>query len=525
MATLKSNKKLNTQNPNHLHYKTEELVFEILGDINTETFLSLRVLLIVRYKEITDRENIDLYNSYTKTAFIRKLSEQTKFSIKYIEQAINSLIEELENYKLELIEQSKNKNITTIVLTDQEKQEVITLLKEPELLEKTNELIGKTGLIGNQQNRLLLFLIYLSRKQEIPLHAVVHSPYNYLQTKIGELIPKEEQLTLSHISENALFYFEPMELCNKLILLEDVGIHKNTIRPLLDLQTKQRLTKTTIQKDSHGQLRTIQKEIFGPICLSISTPKEQIFADNAVLSFFLTEDTTTEQQEHLIHHQRQQSAGLINRMEQQQAVKLLQNIQRVLKPIKIVNRYAENILLPKEMLHKQITNLHYLRFIEILTFYKQYQREIKIDTQTGEEYIETTIEDIQQANELLQEILLKQCDGLNKPTRQYFERLKVYLKNRKVNKTENPDNPDNYFTNNQTSLGLNIPLSTVKYYNNTLLVKGFITLSANGNKATGFQYKLAKQNDLQEITKSVKDTLQQTIKDCKKVKRLKGSLP
>lgn len=38
-----------------------------------------------------------------------------------------------------------------------------------------------------------------------------------------------------------------------------------------------------------------------------------------------------------------------------------------------------------------------LLFIETITYYHQYQRELKTDTDTGEQYIESTTEDIEAA--------------------------------------------------------------------------------------------------------------------------------
>ena len=63
----------------------------------------------------------------------------------------------------------------------------------------------------------------------------------------------------------------------------------------------------------------------------------------------------------------------------------------------------------------------------MVTFYHQYQRETKQDQATGKYYIETTIEDIQQANGMLKEVLLSKSDELTKACRDFFERLKSWL--------------------------------------------------------------------------------------------------
>ena len=78
------------------------------------------------------------------------------------------------------------------------------------------------------------------------------------------------------------------------------------------------------------------------------------------------------------------------------------------------------------------TNAHYIAFIEVITFYKQYQREHKVDKETGEIYIETTLEDIAEANELMKNVLLKKADELGYASRKFLERLKNYLQIRQL---------------------------------------------------------------------------------------------
>lgn len=79
------------------------------------------------------------------------------------------------------------------------------------------------------------------------------------------------------------------------------------------------------------------------------------------------------------------------------------------------------------MFKQRRTNAHYLALIEVITFYKQFQREQKLDEATGEIFIETTIEDIEEANTLLKQIWLRKSDELNGATRSYFEQLKQHL--------------------------------------------------------------------------------------------------
>jgi len=45
-------------------------------------------------------------------------------------------------------------------------------LQNKNLLQATNELIGKSGIVGEELNRLIMWLIYTSRKTAKPLHII-----------------------------------------------------------------------------------------------------------------------------------------------------------------------------------------------------------------------------------------------------------------------------------------------------------------------------------------------------------------
>ena len=82
--------------------------------------------------------------------------------------------------------------------------------------------------------------------------------------------------------------------------------------------------------------------------------------------------------------------------------------------------------MPEAVFKPRRTMTLLLGFIEAVTFYHQYQREVKKD-QNGTLYIETTASDIEQAFTLLKEVLFSKSDELTRATREFFERLKCYL--------------------------------------------------------------------------------------------------
>jgi len=95
-------------------------------------------------------------------------------------------------------------------MTEQEKQQALSLLKSKQLGKKTLELIQQSGLIGEEKNGLLLYFLYTSRLMDEPLHAIIFgksgSGKTYLQTKVSECLPEESVKTITSLTENTLYY-------------------------------------------------------------------------------------------------------------------------------------------------------------------------------------------------------------------------------------------------------------------------------------------------------------------------------
>jgi hypothetical protein len=164
---------------------------------------------------------------------------------------------------------------------------------------------------------------------------------SHLQEKVGELIPDEDTIEITALTENAFYYFDKAALGHKLILIEDLDGIWSALYPLRELQSKQRISKTVTIKDKNGNTKTIYLKVYGPVCIAGCTTKESVYEDNANRCFLIYLDDSNKQDERVMHYQRKISAGKINTTDEMQARQLLQNVQKILQPITVVNPFAE----------------------------------------------------------------------------------------------------------------------------------------------------------------------------------------
>ncbi|MGE0561292.1 MAG: hypothetical protein AB7O47_05710 [Flavobacteriales bacterium] len=512
---------LNTHNPEHLTWNYEQVQFTILGGIRLEGLDRMRITLKIEHKTTAVRHNLDLYNDTQTEKLIRKTAEKLNIGTSYLQKAVAQLTNQLENYRLEETQRQAVKQETKKILTKEEVRAAQAFLQEPDLLNRTNQQIGKSGVIGEEHNRLLMYLIFTSRKTYRPLHIVSFGSSgvgkSHLQEKIGELMPQEDKIEITSLTSNAFYYFDKDELGHKLILIEDLDGVLAALYPIRELQSKQKISKTVTIKDKRGNAKTIHLVVHGPVSIAGCTTQERIYEDNANRSFLIYLDESEEQDEKVMHYQRAISAGQINTDTEKQAKEQLQNCQRVLQPIKIINPYALDLKIPKEVFKPRRTNAHYIAFIEAITFYKQYQKEQQVDENTGELYIQTTLEDIAEANQLMKDILLRKSDELSGGCRSYFEQLKKYVQH-----TSPSGRQGGAFTNKEIRAALRINHNTQKMYMAELQQYNYIR-KTTGDKKKGYTYQVISFEEYQQLQARITTVLDDILNQlkAKEVEKLK----
>lgn len=306
---------LDTSNPNNYEYTTKHLEIHILGGLKTNKMESLRVTISLQKPEQYNvvRQSIDLYNDNQIEKLVRKVAERLEIGTSVVRRTLQELTKELEDYRFLFVEKEQQavapffKELSATEIKQAEK-----FLTSKDLLKRTNDLIGKSGVIGEEHNRQTMFLIFTSRKTNNPLHCISlgssGTGKTHLQSKVSELIPEEDKIEITVLSANAFYYFNRTELQHKLILIEDLDGAESVLYPLRELQSKKRITKTVVHKDAKGDTKTIHLTVEGPVSVAGCTTQESIYEDNSNRSFLLYIDESEEQDQKIMDYQRLISA-------------------------------------------------------------------------------------------------------------------------------------------------------------------------------------------------------------------------
>jgi DNA primase len=163
--------KLITANPELLVYDKGELLITVLGGIKLTGLDRMRVTLKVEHKArqlLPVRHHLDLYNHPHTGQLINKIAESLDIPTQQATQTIAALTSELESYRAKRMESLQPRAEERVQLSPVQRQAAISYLKQANLLERTGEDIGRSGIVGEETNRLIAWLVYSSRKLSVP---------------------------------------------------------------------------------------------------------------------------------------------------------------------------------------------------------------------------------------------------------------------------------------------------------------------------------------------------------------------
>jgi DNA primase len=171
----------------------------------------------------------------------------------------------------------------------------IDFLKRLHLIENLNKEIGKAGIVGEENSRMLLFLIIISYLNKNPLHALVQgssgSGKTHIISRIADLMPQEDVLRFTRITESSLYNWGEFDLFQKAVIIEDLdGLKEDALYALREFISNQVLRSSVTIKDKKGNNKNSHKIVKGQFSSLSATTKGETYEDNMSRSFLIAVD-------------------------------------------------------------------------------------------------------------------------------------------------------------------------------------------------------------------------------------------
>jgi DNA primase catalytic core len=493
---------INTSNPNKITYATGTAQYQILGGLRKDLD-SMRVSLTIRNhnNNLRHRSKPDLFEDKQVEKIAREAGEKLGLRADLIEIDLNEFTDKLETYREnELYPETREASKPEIKIQDYDKCK--SFLSKPNLINRFNELIGKAGVTGEENNRAFLFCIASSYKMPDTLHALIQgstgSGKTHLLTKISSFIPHEDRKHFTRVTEGSFYNYGHYDLQHKLICLEDLdGMKEEAYLAFRELQSRGMISSSTTGQDDKGNIRAYEKVVYGPIASLSCTTRGEIYEDNMSRCFIIAVDETREQTERIITYQNQKATGKIDGEQEQQITAFVQDCIRILKPHEVINPYADKVQLPREAHKIRRLNDLYQSFVKQVTLINQYRR-----SKDNRNRLISQKEDLQTAADIMFESILLKVDELDGSLRLFYEDLKDYVE------ATGKDHHETYsFSQREIRQALNISKTQLHRYIRALMSLEYLQLSG-GHINKGFSYKISYWDNIHKLRAKVKRHLQ-----------------
>jgi DNA primase len=371
-------------------------------------------------------DTLDLYQAKQRQVFAKSAAGELRVDEHIIQRDLGRLLLKLEQVIEERAKAAESPVVAPAAMTAAQTQEALAFLRDQNLTERIMADVERVGLVGEPHNALVAYLACISRKLGSPLAVLIQSTSaagkSLLMDTVLALVPQEDRVHYSAMTGQSLFYLGETDLKHRILAIaEEEGV-RQAAYALKVLQSQGELTIASTGKDpATGMLVTQQYRVEGPVMLFLTTTAIDVDEELVNRCLVLTINESREQTRRILARQRsgRTLAGLVATSDAESIRKLHQNAQRLLRPLAVVNPYAEDLTFLDDRTRMRRDHAKYLTLIEAITLLRQHQREIKTLRQAGAviEYIEVTLEDIALANRLAHEVLGRSLDELPPQTR------------------------------------------------------------------------------------------------------------
>ncbi|MBA3607022.1 MAG: toprim domain-containing protein [Chthoniobacterales bacterium] len=378
-------------------------------------------------------DTVDFYLSRSRKSFVAEAARLFRELPEAIEADMNRLIVAVEKYVAQKLDGA---SAAVITVPDADRLEALRMGRSAGLVDELQRDLGKLGIIGEEGNRLLLYLGLTSRKMEDPLAIQILSSSgagkSHLQDAVLSLCPAEDLIKLTSLSGQALFYKGEDSLRHKCLAIAEVAGAEGARYALRNLISEKKLViESTIKNALSGRLETQLNIVHGPTAVFETTINPDTDPETKSRYVLLSVDESPEQTRAIIEAQRQ-SHTLEGRKRHKVRAALLAKhhaFQRLLEPVAVVNPFEPLLAYGDDRLAFRRDHPKYLNLILAVTFLHQMQRPRKHDAELGE-YIETTLDDIAIANDLAHQLFGQSLDDLSFPSRQLLALIREYVRAR-----------------------------------------------------------------------------------------------
>jgi hypothetical protein len=311
-------------------------------------------------------------------------------------------------------------------LTEAEMDDIARFLRNPDMVSEILDDFAALGHVGENQNKLLAYLVGTSRLTEEPLSLIVQGESgagkSHLVETLKEMMPPEVVKFWSRVTSKALYHMPEEALAHKLVIMAEREGGEDSDYSIRTLQSeKQLVLETTVKDEATGGFQTVLKTVLGPIAYVETTTRDWLNPENTSRCFVIDPDTSPCQTQLIAHYLKSVHAGRgISPEERERMRRKHRNAQRSLAPGKARIPFVDAISYPTDSVTTRREFPRLLQLIGISALLHQFQRDGK-ELGDGTIEVEASIDDYRVAYRLACDLLSRVDRGLDHRSRQLLD--------------------------------------------------------------------------------------------------------
>jgi hypothetical protein len=373
---------------------------------------------------------INLNSSRSRGTFAKEISASIgDISAQDLKKMLIDLLGSIKE-KLKVDKEDEPKT-SEYVMSEREREEAIRFLQSDKLMYKIKRAIDRQGVVGENENKLILYLVYTSRLMKKPISCIIKGPSSsgktYIMNKALSLIPAEGFMSIQDATAKSLYYLGEEDLSHKVIVIAEIHGTEGAqyaMREAQDGMGEGNLEILTVEKDPEtNQMMTTKRMVKGPCGFVTSTTEVSINDENETRNFSIYVKVDVKKIKDTQETEIDYYEGKENPIKPAEMM-IYHNAQRCLrKSLRVRIPYVRYVLnsFPLHMARVMRDRKRFLVLIETIAILHQYQRDIHKD-ENENEWIEATISDYNIARMLLGEILTETVYELPPKSKEIFEK-------------------------------------------------------------------------------------------------------
>lgn len=387
---------------------------------------TLKLNVLVSKAEAYHVDSFDLYAARARAHYIGQAAKELAVREEVIKFDLGRVLLKLEALQAERIKAALTVEPAAPKMSETEAGEALSLLRSPDLLARIVADLDACGLVGEETNKLAGYLAATSRKLDAPLAILVQSSTaagkSSLMDAVLAFVPTEERVKYSAMTGQSLFYMGQTNLKHKILAIAEEEGASRASYALKLLQSEGELTIASTGKDAAtGNLVTQEYRVEGPVMIFLTTTAIEIDEEllNRCLVLSVDEGRAQTEAIHRLQRTKRTLDGLRAKQSKERLINLHQNAQRLLRPLAVVNPFADRLTFLSDKTRSRRDHEKYLTLIDTIALLHQHQRPVKTMLDGGQavEYVEATVDDILHANRIAHEVLGRSLDELPPQTR------------------------------------------------------------------------------------------------------------